>query len=67
MRYVKNRIVRHPDCDGYEAECLACGWTAKPSADGEAIDLECLRHAGRTGHAGFLRRCTSLAVVVRVE
>ncbi len=66
--YVEHRITQHPGTDvTFEAECLNCDWKAKPSEDGAAIDLECMRHTGRTGHQSFRRVCTSLALVVRAE
>lgn len=66
LRYVEHRITRHPDTDvTFEAECLRCGWVAEPSADGAAVDVECMSHTGLSGHGGFRRVCTSFAVVVR--
>ncbi|WP_455680227.1 DUF7848 domain-containing protein [Streptomyces griseosporeus] len=62
--------VEIPDTDvTLEAECLTyeCGWQANPSTDGAAVDVECMCHTGRTGHAGFQRLCTSFALVVRNE
>lgn len=70
VRFVKHRITQHPDTDvTFEAECLAyeCGWKASPSADGAAVDIECMSHTGRTGHEGFRRLCTSFALVERAE
>jgi hypothetical protein len=66
LRYVSHRIAQHPDTDvTYEAECLRCDWQATPSTDGAAVDVECMSHTGRTGHAGFRRLCTSFAFVQR--
>ncbi|QNP65101.1 helix-turn-helix domain-containing protein [Streptomyces genisteinicus] len=66
LRYVTHRITQHPDTDvTFEAECLRCGWSATPSEDGSAVDIECMGHTGRTGHEGFRRVCTSFALVVR--
>ncbi|MGW1817097.1 DUF7848 domain-containing protein [Streptomyces sp. NPDC002125] len=68
LRYVTHRITQHPDTDvTFEAECLsyACGWTAQPSQDGAAVDVECMGHSARSGHRGFRRLCTSFAFVVR--
>ncbi|WP_282699470.1 hypothetical protein [Streptomyces sp. CC219B] len=68
LRYVRHRITQHPDTDvTFEAECLLCEWTATPSTDGAAVDVECMSHTGRTGHGGFRRICTSFAMVVRDE
>ncbi|MFJ5862929.1 hypothetical protein ACIQEY_00720 [Streptomyces parvus] len=70
LRFVEHRITQHPDTDAtFEAECLACpcGWSAQPSTDGAAVDVECMSHTGRTGHASFRRMCTSFALVVRTE
>nr|WP_257040388.1 hypothetical protein [Streptomyces sp. OK228] len=51
----------------FEAECLKCEWQATPSTDGAAVDVECMGHAGREGHQGFRRICTSFALVERIE
>ncbi|MBC2907593.1 hypothetical protein [Streptomyces cupreus] len=68
LRYVPHRITRHPDTDiNFEAECLKCDWTATPSIDDAAVDIECMRHTGATRHEGFRRICTSFALVERVE
>ncbi|MGW1941437.1 DUF7848 domain-containing protein [Streptomyces goshikiensis] len=68
MRYVTHRIAQHPDTDiTFEAECLKCEWKATPSTDGAAVDVECMSHTGRTGHAKFRRLCTSFALVRRAE
>lgn len=70
LRFVQHRITQRPGTDvTFEAECLAyeCGWTATASTDGAAVDVECMGHTGRTGHAGFRRLCTSFAHVERVE
>jgi hypothetical protein len=69
LRYVQHRITQHPNTDvTFEAECLRCKWTATPSTDGAAVDLECMQHTGRNSdHTGFRRVCTSFALVVRVE
>ncbi|MEW2117249.1 hypothetical protein AB0945_19075 [Streptomyces sp. NPDC005474] len=68
LRYVKHRITRQPDTDAtFEAECLTCEWKATSSTDGAAVDVECMSHTGRTGHATFRRLCTSLALVERAE
>jgi hypothetical protein len=65
---VTHRIRQHPDTDvTFEAECLNCDWTATPSTDGAAVDLDCMRHTGRTEHGGFRRVCTSFALVERAE
>jgi hypothetical protein len=67
-RHVLHRITQHPDTDvTYEAECLWCDWTAQPSTDTAAVDVECMSHTGRSGHKSFRRICTSFAVVVRAE
>ncbi|WP_404959446.1 hypothetical protein [Streptomyces sp. 147326] len=66
LRYVEHRISRHPGTDvTFEAECLRCDWQAPASDDGAAVDIECMSHAGRTGHQGFRRWCTSFAWVER--
>ncbi|MFJ3186832.1 hypothetical protein ACIPMR_11705 [Streptomyces halstedii] len=63
-----HRIKEHPDTEvTYEAECLWCKWTAQPSTDSEAVDVECMSHTGRSGHKGFRRIRTSFAMVVRAE
>ncbi|WP_455569081.1 DUF7848 domain-containing protein [Streptomyces halstedii] len=68
LRYVLHRIKEHPDTEvTYEAECLWCKWTAQPSTDSEAVDVECMSHTGRSGHKGFRRIRTSFAMVVRAE
>ena len=66
LRYAEHRITRHPDTDvTFEAECLSCDWKAEPSEDGAAVDLECMRHTGRSSHESFRRTCTSFAMVTR--
>ncbi|MFF3711726.1 DUF7848 domain-containing protein [Streptomyces phaeochromogenes] len=68
LRYVTHQITQHPDTDvTFEAECLHCEWTARPSEDGAAVDIECMGHTGRSGHKGFRRLCTSFAMVVRTD
>ncbi|WP_446459148.1 DUF7848 domain-containing protein [Streptomyces parvus] len=68
LRYVTHRITQHPDTDvTFEAECLHCEWTARPSEDGAAVDIACMGHTGRSGHKGFRRLCTSFAMIVRVD
>ncbi len=68
LRYVLHRITEHPDTDvTYEAECLHCKWTAQPSTDGAAVDVDCMGHTGRSNHKGFRRVRTSFAMVVRAE
>ncbi|WP_456340836.1 DUF7848 domain-containing protein [Streptomyces shenzhenensis] len=68
MRYVLHRIIEHPDTDvTFEAECLHCGWKATPGDDSAPVDVECMKHTGRSGHAGFRRIRTSFAMVVRAE
>jgi hypothetical protein len=68
-RTVQHRITQHPDTDvTFEVECLRCEWTATPSTDGAAVDLECMQHTGRNSdHTGFRRVFTSFALVVRIE
>lgn len=64
LRYVTHRITQNPDTDvTFEAECLHCAWTARPSEDGAAVDVECMGHTGLSGHKGFRRVCTSVAMV----
>ncbi|SFY06852.1 DUF7848 domain-containing protein [Streptomyces atratus] len=66
IRNVTHRITQHPDIGlTYEAACLSCGWSAEPSPDGGEVDVECLRHAGRSNHRGFRRTAHSYAHVVR--
>ncbi|WP_069884098.1 DUF7848 domain-containing protein [Streptomyces luteocolor] len=66
MRYEKHRITQQPNTDvTFEAKCLTCGWESSPSADGAAVDVECMSHTGRTQHARFKRLCTSVAFVER--
>ncbi|WP_450373538.1 DUF7848 domain-containing protein [Streptomyces phaeolivaceus] len=68
MRYVMHRITEHPDADvTFEAKCLHCQWKATPSTESESVDVECMSHTGRSGHAGFRRIRTSFAMVVRAE
>ncbi len=68
LRYVQHRITQHPNTDmTFEAECLHCEWTARPSEDGATVDVECMGHTGRSGHKGFRRVCTSFALVLRAE
>jgi hypothetical protein len=66
--FVKHTIKEHPDTDvTYEAECLWCDWAATPADDAEPVDIACIQHTGRTGHAGFRRLLTSFAMVIRKE
>lgn len=66
IRSVTHRITQHPDTDvTYEAGCLACEWTATPSTDTGAVDVECMSHAGRSNHRGFRRTATGFAYVIR--
>ncbi|AXE76565.1 hypothetical protein [Streptomyces atratus] len=66
IRSVTHRITQHPDADvTYEAECLSCKWATQPSTDLEAVDVECMSHAGRSNHRGFRRVVTGFAFVVR--
>ncbi|WP_338674029.1 hypothetical protein V1460_13875 [Streptomyces sp. SCSIO 30461] len=68
MRYVMHRITEHPDTDvTFEAECLHCKWKATPSTESASVDVECMNHTDRSGHAGFRRVRTSFAMVVRAE
>lgn len=68
MRYVMHRITEHSDTDvTFEAECLHCGWKATPTDDSAPVDVECMSHTSRSGHAGFRRIRTSFAMVVRAE
>ncbi|MFJ2783308.1 MULTISPECIES: hypothetical protein [unclassified Streptomyces] len=68
LRYVQHRITEHPDTDvTFEAECLHCKWSARPSTDSAAVDEECMTHTGRSNHKGFRRVRTSFAMVVRAE
>ncbi|WP_030145897.1 hypothetical protein [Streptomyces violaceorubidus] len=68
LRYVQHRITEHPDTDvTFEAECLHCNWTAQPSTDSAAVDVECMSHTGRSNHKGFRRARTSFAMVVRAD
>ncbi|WP_308296055.1 hypothetical protein [Streptomyces sp. ISL-96] len=68
MRYVVHRITEHPDTDvSFGAECLHCKWKATPADDSAAVDVECMTHTGRSGHAAFRRIRTSFAMVVRAE
>ncbi|MGW2968122.1 DUF7848 domain-containing protein [Streptomyces mirabilis] len=46
---------------------MHCKWTATPSTESASVDVECLSHTGRSGHAGFRRIRTSFAMVVRAE
>ncbi|MFE7624300.1 hypothetical protein [Streptomyces sp. NPDC057509] len=65
IRPVTHRMVQHPDTDvTYEGLCLSCEWSSK-STDGEKVNVECLRHAGRSNHRGFRRVVTGFAFVVR--
>ncbi|MGP3980096.1 DUF7848 domain-containing protein [Streptomyces sp. KR80] len=64
--FVEHTIKEHPDTDvTYEAECLWCDWAATPADDSEPVDMACMQHTGRTGHAGFRRLRTSFAMVIR--
>jgi hypothetical protein len=68
LQYVQHRTTKHPDTEvTFEAECLKRDWTATPSTDGAAVDVQCMGHTGRTGHQGFRRICTSFALVERVQ
>lgn len=68
MRYVMHRIAEHPDAGvTFEAERLHCGWKATPTDDSAPVEVECMNHTGRSGHAGFRRIRTSFAMVVRTE
>ncbi|WP_269853524.1 DUF7848 domain-containing protein [Streptomyces sp. RPT161] len=67
-RFVDHTITEHPDTDvTLEAQCLHCADESGPQTATEPVDIWCLRHAGRTGHAGFRRLRTSFAMVVRNE
>ncbi|WP_443041501.1 DUF7848 domain-containing protein [Streptomyces sp. B21-083] len=48
-------------------ECPHCGWKATPTDDSAPVDVACMNHTGRSGHAGFRRVRTSFAMVVRAE
>jgi hypothetical protein len=66
LRAVTHRITSHPDTDvTFEAECLSCSWTATPSTDDKAVDVELMSHAGVSNHRGFRRIVTGFAFVVR--
>ncbi|MFJ6465306.1 hypothetical protein ACIQM0_30480 [Streptomyces sp. NPDC091387] len=66
IRNVSHTIAPHPDTEiTYEADCLGCQWSAEPSTDAAAVDVECLSHAGRSNHRGFRRIVTGFAFVVR--
>ncbi|MFJ6463475.1 hypothetical protein ACIQM0_21020 [Streptomyces sp. NPDC091387] len=65
FRSVVHTIAQHPDTVTYDASCLHCPWTAKPSKDGGNVDAECMEHAGRSNHRQFRRTATGLAFVVR--
>ncbi|WP_103515311.1 hypothetical protein [Streptomyces sp. SM10] len=66
VRSLVHRIAAHPDIlPTYAANCTSCHWTAEPSKDGEAVDVKCLEHAGRSGHRQFMRTVTGRAFVVR--
>jgi hypothetical protein len=68
MRYVVHRITEHPDTGvTFEAECLHCGWKAAPADAPAPVDVECMGHTGRSGHAVFRRTRTSFAMVVPAE
>jgi hypothetical protein len=68
LRYVVHKITQHPGTDvTFEAECLRCDWAAQPADECAPVDVACMSHTGRTGHAGFRRVCTSFAMVVRTE
>ncbi|MER5500052.1 hypothetical protein ABT096_23000 [Streptomyces sp. NPDC002561] len=51
MRYVKHRIIRHPEEQVNVAE----------------VDRQCMAHTGLTGHDVFARRFTDVALVLRVD
>lgn len=66
IRRLVHRIVAHPDIPAtYTARCTSCGWNPAPSPIGEAIDVLCMEHAGRSGHRQFKRTVTGLAFVLR--
>ncbi|ARI52213.1 DUF7848 domain-containing protein [Streptomyces bacillaris] len=66
LRSLMHKIVTHPDVPAtYTARCVSCGWTAEASTDGEAVDMECLTHAGRSNHRQFARTVVGRAFVVR--
>lgn len=66
FRSLVHRIAAHPDIlPTYTSGCESCGWAAEPSTDGESVDMECLAHAGRSGHRQFTRTVTGRAFVVR--
>lgn len=67
MRYVKHRICGHPDIPPmHDAKCRGCGWTA-PQANAGAVDIECMKHTGLSGHTQFERTASWVAFVVRDE
>ncbi|MFD8387480.1 hypothetical protein ACFV2X_54965 [Streptomyces sp. NPDC059679] len=68
LRHVRHQITQPPDTDVmFEAECLHCKWTALPSTDGAAVDVEGMSHTGRSGRKGFRHVRTPFAMVVRDE
>ncbi|PAZ13311.1 hypothetical protein CLM62_25800 [Streptomyces sp. SA15] len=69
MRYVPHTIRHAPDLEcTREAFCTAadCKETSGPG-DEDAVQMWCLRHAGRTGHGTFRRVFTDHARVERTE
>ncbi|MEU0159861.1 hypothetical protein ABZ154_13700 [Streptomyces sp. NPDC006261] len=66
FRSLVHRITAHPDMPlTYTASCVSCAWKAEPSADGEAVDVQCMGHSGRSNHRQFTRTVTGRAFVVR--
>jgi hypothetical protein len=68
IRSLVHRIISHPDIStSFSAKCGSCSWaTSKVSARSEeAVDVECMTHAGRSNHRQFTRLHSSLAFVVR--
>ncbi|PVC62978.1 hypothetical protein DBP15_28580 [Streptomyces sp. CS065A] len=66
FRSLVHRIAAHPDIPlTYTASCESCSWKAEPSADGEAVDVACMGHSGRSNHRQFTRTATGRAFVVR--
>ncbi|WP_436738555.1 DUF7848 domain-containing protein [Streptomyces sp. BBFR102] len=64
----KHRITQQPDTEvTFAAKCLMCAWAAEPASDGATVDVACMSHTDRTGHARFRRLCTPVALVERAE
>ncbi|NJQ00564.1 DUF7848 domain-containing protein [Streptomyces zingiberis] len=69
MRFVRWSLTIAPDAEErtYAAGCTTCDETPDESMERGALELWCLRHAGRTGHRSFRMTATSLLLATQLE